>query len=471
MNDSENDTVNSVASESEDLSRTLTDFLTGLGFDSLDETTVNATCALCLDWLGSALAGSQAQPVVALAKFAQMMGPNDGEAQVLSGLSRSSAYFAALINAASSHVVEQDDLHNASVLHPATVVFPPLLALSQSQVIDGPTFITAAVAGYEAGIRVGEYLGPSHYRIFHTTGTAGTLAAAVAVGKLLGLDTTKMSHAFGSAGTQAAGLWEFLKSAAHSKQLHTAKAAADGMLSAITADFGLTGASNILEGSKGLNAGMLGEGHSARLVGGLGDRFRIVDTSIKYHASCRHTHPAADALLALVIEHDLASDKIASIEAHVYQAAIDVLGPVTDPGTVHQAKFSMGFVLALIAARRSAGVADFTDSSLNDPLLRNLHNRVTMVVDPDIEAAYPDKWSARIVVTTKNGQRLTRKITVPKGDPDNPLSRAELENKFIALATRHPDVDRTEADRLIEVIANLEQLEDVGRSLRIVAAG
>src|SRR5690606_25913440 len=131
----------------------------------------------------------------------------------------------------------------------------------------------AAVAGYEAGIRIGEFLGRTHYTIFHTTGTAGTLAAAAATGRLLGLDPAQMLHALGSAGTQAAGLWEFLRDGADSKQLHTAKAAADGMTAAWLARDGFTGASRILEGPQGMAAGMSRDADPARLTDGLGTRW------------------------------------------------------------------------------------------------------------------------------------------------------------------------------------------------------
>src|SRR6185503_234785 len=140
--------------------------------------------------------------------------------------------FAAMVNAAASHVAEQDDVHNGSVFHPGAVVLPPALAVAQANGCSGRDLLVASVAGYEVGIRVGEFLGRPHYRIFHTTGTAGTLAAAAAVGRLLGLDATQMLHAFGSAGTQSAGLWEFLRDAADSKQLHTAHAASAGLLAA-----------------------------------------------------------------------------------------------------------------------------------------------------------------------------------------------------------------------------------------------
>lgn len=450
-------------------SRQLTDYLHCLAFADLPGEVVHQASALFLDWLGSAVAGAEALPVRVLGDFRRAMGPADGPAQCFDDGGGSSAYFAALVNAAASHVVEQDDVHNGSVFHPATVVFPPLLAASQWRgPVHGRDFIVAAVAGYETGIRVGEYLGRSHYRVFHTTGTAGTLAAAMAVGRLLALPADSLRHALGTAGTQAAGLWEFLRSAAHSKQLHTAKAAADGMLAAWTAAGGLTGAEAILEGEQGMAAGMLGEGNPQAMQR-LGERFTMLETSFKYHASCRHTHPAADALLALVTEHDLAATDIASIEAHVYQAAMDVLGPVRDPRSVHQAKFSMGFVLALIAARRSAMVADFTDDALDDPVLRGLHDKVHMVVDADIDAAYPACWSARVILTTVDGRRLAHKVTVPRGDPGNALSDAELNDKFRRLAERR--LAPATIDAMIERAWALPSLEDVGAAFRLPTPG
>src|SRR5699024_816860 len=180
------------------------------------------------------------------------MGPQDGGAENLVQRSMTSPLFAAMSNAAAAHMVEQDDVHNNAVFHPAAVVFPPALATAQALGRSGQDLLVAAVAGYEAGIRFGEYLARSHYAAFHTTGTAGTLAAAVAVGRLLNLDREQMLHAMGSAGTQAAGLWEFLRDGADSKQLHTGKAAADGLTAAWLAKQGLTGARHILEGPQGL---------------------------------------------------------------------------------------------------------------------------------------------------------------------------------------------------------------------------
>ncbi|HYR01389.1 MAG TPA: MmgE/PrpD family protein [Casimicrobiaceae bacterium] len=408
-------------------------FASALAFGDIPVPVVRRAEDLLVDWIGSTLAGKGARAVETIERFARQMGPAGGLSEVLISRRSTSPLFAALVNGAASHVVEQDDVHNGSVFHPGAVVFPPVLAIAQATGASGRELVTAAVAGYEVGIRVGEFLGRSHYRIFHTTGTAGTIAAAAAAARLLRVDAAQMQHAFGSAGTQAAGLWEFLRDAADSKQLHTAKAAADGLLAAYLARDGFTGAKRILEGPQGMAAGMSTDADPARLVDRLGTRWALAETSFKWHASCRHTHPAADALLAVVTEHDLAPDDIEHVTARVHRAAIDVLGPVIDPATVHQAKFSMGTVLAIAATHRRAGLAEF-ERHFRDPAIVALRDRVEMVHDDEVEAAYPARWVGKVDVLTRDGRTLSARVDEPRGDPGNTLSRDEVVDKAIRLA-------------------------------------
>jgi 2-methylcitrate dehydratase PrpD len=441
--------------------RELASFLSSLRFEDLPREVLDRTEEFFVDWIGSALAGASAKPVRILERFADTMGPADGPCEILVSRRRTSPLFAALVNGAASHVVEQDDVHNGAVFHPATVVFPAVLATAQQIGASGREVLVASVVGYEAGVRIGAYLGRSHYRVFHTTGTAGTLAAAAAVAHLLGAEDEIMLHALGSAGTQAAGLWEFLRDAADSKQLHTGKAAADGLLSAYIARDGFTGATRILEGKQGMAARMSTDADPAKLTDGLGRRWAVLETSFKFHASCRHTHPAADALLQAMHEHHLAADRVARVRAHVHEAAIDVLGPVTDPQTIHQSKFSMGFVLALIALRGRAGVTEFTDEALRDPELRRFADRVEMVYDPEIDAAYPERWIGLVEVETEDGERFTSRVDVPKGDPENTLSRAELEDKVRRLAEFRDGASPEETHRIIDRVWSLDRAPDV----------
>jgi 2-methylcitrate dehydratase PrpD len=419
---------------------------------------------LLLDWLGSALAGKGARPVEAIARVARLMGPLDGPCEILIDRSRSTPVFAAMVNAASSHFAEQDDVHNGSVFHPAAVVFPAALAVAQALGSSGRELLAASVAGYEVGIRVGEFLGRSHYKVFHTTGTAGTLAAAAAAGRLLGLAPAPMRHAFGSAGTQSAGLWEFLRDAADSKQLHTAHAASCGVAAALLAADGFTGARHILEGSQGMAAGMSRDADPARLTAGLGTRWATAETSFKFHAACRHTHPAADALLQAMQAHGLATADIASVTAHVHQAAIDVLGPVTDPQTVHQAKFSMGTVLALAALHGHAGLGEFDAHWRAAPVVA-LRERVRMVLDAEVDAAYPARWIGKVEVLTADGRRLAGRVDEPKGDPGNTLTRPELEAKALRLAAYRDGADAAEMRAVIARTWALDGDAPVGRWL------
>ena len=435
-------------------SATLARFAAELRVGQIPPAVLRRTEDLLLDWVASALAGKGAEPVEIIERYARAMGPADGPAQVLISRRHTSPLFAAMVNAASSHVAEQDDVHNGSVFHPATVVFPPALAVAQALGKSGSDLLVASVAGYETGIRVGEYLGRSHYRVFHTTGTAGTLAAAAAVGHLLGLDAEQMLHAFGSAGTQSAGLWEFLRDAAHSKQLHTAHAAAAGLTAAYLAQDGFTGARRILEGAQGLAAGTSTDADATRLVDGLGTRWAVAETSFKFHASCRHNHPAADALLQAMQANGLHADDIAGVVAHVHQAAIDVLGPVTDPQTVHQAKFSMGTVLGLIAVQGRAGLAEF-DNHWRNTQVRSIHDKVSMKLDPEVDAAYPGRWIGKVSVETMDGRQFEGMVLEPKGDPGNTLTRYELEEKALALASYRGGASMAEMQSVIAKVWSL----------------
>ncbi|WP_238910110.1 MmgE/PrpD family protein [Achromobacter ruhlandii] len=442
-------------------SATLAAFAANLRFEDIPAPVLRRAEDLLLDCLASILAGAASRPVLAIDRYAAAMGPADGPSQILINRRRTSPVFAAMVNAAAAHVVEQDDVHNGSVFHPAAVVFPPVLAVAQALDRSGRDLLVAAVAGYEVGIRVGEFLGRSHYKIFHTTGTAGTLAAAAATGRLLGLSPAAMLDAFGSAGTQAAGLWEFLRDAADSKQLHTARAAANGIAAAYLAQEGFTGARHILEGPQGMAAGMSSDADPARLTDRLGTRWALAETSFKFHASCRHTHPAADALQQVLREHKLAESDIARVVAHVHQGAIDVLGPVVDPRTVHQSKFSMGTVLGLIARQGRAGLPEF-DAALDDPAVADFRGRVTMELDPEVDGAYPQRWIGKVTVHTRDGRVLRGRVDEPKGDPGNTLSRDEIETKTLSLGRYADAATEAELRGLIKAIWDLERAGKVG---------
>lgn len=409
--------------------RKLVEWAVKLKFSDLPQATVEQTKRLYADWVFCAIAGAGYRVIDGLVKMSDEVGGGaTGKCSTFVGKS-SPPYWAAYLNAGAGHVVEQDDLHNASVVHPATVVFPSAWAVAQARGASGADFLTASVAGYEVACRVGRLLGREHYRIFHSTATAGTLGAAAAAAKLLNLDAEQTMNALGSAGTQAAGLWQFLATAADSKQVHCAHAAGTGLQSAFLAANGVTGAHDILLGPQGLFSGM-SKGtpdHNVLIPDG---KFEVDATSYKFHSSCRHTHPSADALLEILTENDLSADDIKTVTCGVHQAALDVLGPAEAALSVHQSKFSMGFVLGCIATKRSAQLADFTDERLNDQAVRAFQKKVTMQLDPEVDAAYPGAWTAKVKVETTDGRTFDKHMLVPKGDPGNWLSDPEFQVKW-----------------------------------------
>ena len=179
---------------------------------------------------------------------------------------------------------------------------------------------------------------------------------------------------------------------------------------------GVTGARRILEGKQGMAAGMSSDADVAKLVDRLGTRWATAETSFKWHASCRHTHPAADALQSVMAREGLRADDIARVTARVHQGAIDVLGAVTNPTSVHQAKFSMGTVLGLIAVHGAAGLDEFESQALQDDRVRSFRDRVSMVLDDEVDAEYPSRWIGKVDVETTDGRVLTARVDVPKGD-------------------------------------------------------
>lgn len=236
-----------------------------------------------------------------------------------------------------------------------------------------------------------------------------------------------MLSAVGTAGTQAAGLWQFLLDATHSKQVHTAKAASDGVLSAYLADSGLLGPQNILEGDRGMVATLCPtqcrDSEPSIVDTGLGSKWSVMGSSFKWHASCRHTHPSVDALLALMQDEGIKAVDIATVEALTYKSAIAILSLSEKAETVHQSKFSMGFVLAVAAHRGSAKITDFTEEALLDQDLRQFQKKVKMTLDEKIENEFPERWLGKVIVVTKTEQRFEMEVEVVKGDPGWTLTR------------------------------------------------
>lgn len=432
-------------------------FIADFQFSDLTTDQVQKIKWYFLDWLASAIAGQKEKPVRIILELIDKMGGTP-EATVIANGTQNSSLWAALANGAASHMVEMDDLHRESILHPAAAIIPAVFAAAQSRKSSGADLIAAIAVGYEIGIRIALAAGPGHYRRWHTTGTCGTFGAAAGAAKIIGLPKEKITAALGSAGTQAAGLWEFLVENAMSKQLHTAKAAFNGLLSALLAADGFTGAKRILEGAKGFLAATAEGSDVEACLAGLGQAFHFERNSLKQHASCGHTHAALDAILSATEAQPLTPEKIKSVRVWVYQAALDLLGDI-EPSSPYLAKFCLPFCIATAIRYGQAGLADFTSDRLKDPDLVELMARIEIHSAPDLDALYPRQWPARVEISTAAGARLSGSVEFPKGDPENFPTAREMLSKFDNLTNGL--ISTAAADGIKDRVGRLEEIEDV----------
>ena len=408
---------------SDPVTRLLADTLAALRPDDLPPAVLDDTRRSVLDWLGSALAGSIEPP----ARMAQRVAAGFGvssEATVFS-CGRGSALAAAFANGVASHILELDDVHKGSTLHGAAPIIPAALAVAEREHADGPSFLLAVAVGYEAALRIGEAVNPSHYRFWHPTGTVATFGAAAAAASLLHLNAGQMLDALGSAGTQAAGLWEFNADGSMSKHLHPGKAALNGILAADLARAGFTGASRILEGDRGFLRAMSEHADASRITDGLGERWKIAENCFKLHSCCGHTHTAIDTALEL-----RAPGAVRAIDIEMYGPGFEIVKEL-NPRTPYQAKFSIAYCVAAALSEGRVGLDQFTPDRfpVHGPIA-GLLQRTTLTVAEDLTAKYPAAWPARLTVTMENGDVLRGGADYPRGNPENPVSTAELRTKF-----------------------------------------
>ena len=423
------------------VSRQLAEVMARTRFSDLPEQVVIDSERSILDWLGSALAGAL-EPPARMARAVISGFGQSTECTVFPNI-RASAPAGALANGVASHILELDDIHKASTVHAAAPIIPAALAVAEREHASGEAFMLAVVLGYEAALRIGEAVNPSHYRYWHPTGTAATFGAAVAAATLLKCDARQMLDALGSAGTQAAGLWEFNADGAMSKHLHPGKAAFNGVLAADLAKHGFTGASRILEGDRGFFEAMSEAADPTRGTEGLGERWKISENCFKVHACCGHTHTAIDTAQRLRHQRNWSSDDVVR---EVRLIRIDTYGPgfaivfEPNPRTPYQAKFSLAYCVAVALLEGRVGLEQFSrerfsNDGVADPAIAQLMQLTTIRVADDLTTKYPRAWPARLHIELHDSTVLEGAADYPRGNPENAVSTEELEDKFRMLVT------------------------------------
>ncbi|MFO7971699.1 MAG: MmgE/PrpD family protein [Desulfobacterales bacterium] len=439
------------------ISQRLAHFFCHLSYEELPDNLIYQVKTFFLDWLASAFAGVHEPPTRSMLSLARdMEGPS--EATIIPTNTKHFSLMAALVNGASSHVREMDDLHRQSIFHPAAAILPAVFAAGEKVHASGRDLILGIVTGYETGIRAALAAGKSHYEYWHTTATCGTFGAAAGAAKVLNLGTDPFVWALGSAGTQSAGLWEFLTEGAMSKQLHAGKAAMNGLLAVLLAQKGFTGSSRIFEGEKGFLKATSDDYDLDILTDGLGENFHTARNSIKYYASCGHTHSAIEAALKAWSNNDEDVKDIHSVTVHLYQEALDLLESV-EADSPYLAKFNIPFCVATALRYGHVDLDDFTDERLRNTEIRRLMGLISLKADPDLTSQYPQKWPSRVKIEVATGNKYEGYSEFPKGDPENPISEKELIDKFNKLC--EDIITKDKIDKILDLILALEKVDDV----------
>ena len=347
----------------------------------------------------------------------------------------------AFLNGALTHILEVDDLHKASVVHPGCVVVPAAWELARARGSSGHEFLKAVLWGFEACTRVGMAVGPEHYKIWHNTATCGPFGSAAAAGSLLGLGPDQMVDALGNAGTQSAGLWQFLETGAMSKHLHAGRGAEAGLVAAELAVAGFTGPPEILEGSKGFFVATCPDANPGAMMADPQAPWQVHATSIKPWPSCRHTHPAIDAAREIrrwmEKEGHVAND-ISTIKIMTYQATLDLCDR-PQPDSEYAAKFSVQHCVAAALTYPEVDFESFGPEARE--AFAGLRDKIQVETSAQFEEAYPVHWGSSVTIKMGNGIVIEEARVDALGDPEFNLPRDELIAKAEMLF-HHADGDK-----------------------------
>jgi 2-methylcitrate dehydratase PrpD len=409
-----------------------------------------------IDWHAALFPGAVVPPATALERA--LAGELEhGEARLALG-KRATVRAAALINGAAAHTLEVDDIFREGIYHPGAPTIAAALVAAQSRRASGEAFLRAVIIGYEISTRIGAAMGRAHYKYWHNTGTVGCFGAASAAADLLGLDRKRFAHALATAATFAAGLQQAFRTDSMSKPLHAGRAAEAGVTAALAAGEGVTGSLDVLEGEAGFGRAMgygdAGDGPDWNLaLATLGEDFHITQMTFKNHACCGHAFAAIDGALALKAKMGMAAENITRVRVGGYRATLEVAG-IADPATPAEARFSTPYLVATALTHGSVRLAAFERARLEDPATRALMRRVEMALDPEIDAAFPARRAARVAIESRDGRRGEHFQPTRKGDPDMPLTDAELERKYLELAS--PVIGEERARKLLARLWRLE---------------
>lgn len=450
-----------MSSNQSETTQRLAEFIAGSRWEDIPENVRREGARSLLNFVGCALGGATDEAVGLAAKvLAPYFGPP--QASVIGRRERPDMLNAAFLNAVGANVLEYDDTHLATVIHPGAPVAPGLFALAERRPVAGRDLLHALILGIEAECRVGLAVMPTHYRRgWHITATCGIFGAAAAAAKLLGLDARRIAFALGHAATQSAGLVESLGSM--SKSIGVGNAARNGLAAALFADSGFTAAEHAIEGRYGFAPVTSDSVDLSQIAGGLGERWEILANAYKPYPCGVVLFPVIDACLEVRARHAPAAQRIARVVVRGHPLLRERADrPAVETG--REAKVSLQHSVAVAFLFGAAGLPQYEDACVADPAVRALRAKVFYEEDASIPVE-----AAIVAVHRDDGTTLTEHVRHGRGTPGRPMSDAELDAKVRELAAAGaPFVDTV---GLIAAIRGIEAEANAARIVRLTVPG
>ncbi len=432
---------------------------------------------LLIDSIGCSLGGSRSAIGRSIISPFVSMGGSE-EAALIGGGMKLPAIHAALVNGTNANALDFDDTYLSDAIgHPGSSTIPVALAVGEWRNISGKEIINAIITAYEAGNRIGLAIQPSKERLRDVWGfgTWQTFCSVIAAAKAMHLNLDQFFNAFGVAGataplpcTQKWG-WDLTERPIHWVKEPTGWPCWTGTLAAVLAENGFIGNRYILDGANGFWI-MAGSDQCDydQMTAGLGSYYTILhDMSFKPYSCCRWQHAALDCINLIREKRPLKADEIEEIiiysfswvktqEVYALKSAVD-------------AQFSIPYSAALVVKGYKPGPGWYVEERLNDEAITALARKVKVIMDPELERVYQKEGeqAARVEIVTATGERFSEFVRVPSGDPRNPLTQSDIEEKFREQASYV--LSDHETDDALEMIKDFEQLKQIQDLMRLLA--
>ena len=444
--------------------RVLAQFAINLQYESIPVAARERARQCIIDTTGAALFGAGLPWSRMLASHAASCA-NVAHSQVIGTPLRVAAPAAALANGVCAHAFELDGLRKPGAgVHPGAVLLPAALALAQDQQRSGQDLLTAFVAGAEVMFRIDLAANQSTESLgFHSPGVNGPFGSTIVAGKLLGLNADQLTQALGIAGSLGGGLLAFTKAGngAMVKRLHMGRAAEAGVVAALLARDGYQGPNNIIEGHYGFLESYCRNTDPSQLTKDLGTHFDIIYACLKRYACHITAHTTVQTLQELRAAHHFTGEDVAQLTIGVHDKVLSH-HDIREPGDIAGAQYSVPFCAAIALYYDVIDPKVFSDTALFDPRVRQLAKALTL--KPIVKDAPGGAWATQVTIVLRDGRRFEQLATQFKGTPESPLSAAELQEKFMRMASAYPL-----AEALHQQLVHLEEICDC-RTLHLSGA-